>query len=107
MSGLTRNGTAEPVSRQQIPGREQGQGKNSFPCPADRGQNWQPDPVDPYSVESVGHIYIHTCIYIYIYIYLVHRLIEFSHKLMSKIQSVIKWANFSADIFREAGIPPV
>ena len=31
MSGLTRDGTAEPVSRDEILRRERGQGKNIFP----------------------------------------------------------------------------
>ena len=49
---------AEPVSRDQILGREREQG-NYFPRSADHVQDWQPHPVDPYSV-----IYIcdgHTC----------------------------------------------
>ena len=32
MSKLTRDGTAEPVSRDQILGRERGQGNIHFPC---------------------------------------------------------------------------
>ena len=49
MSGLTRDGTAEPVSRDQILRRERGQGNINFPCSADHVQDWQPYPVDPYS----------------------------------------------------------
>ena len=41
MSRLTRDGTAEPVSRDQILRREQGQGKTYFPCSADHEQDWQ------------------------------------------------------------------
>ena len=48
MSRLTRDGTAEPVSRDQIFRRERGQGKIHFPCSADHEQDWQPYPVDPY-----------------------------------------------------------
>ena len=42
MSRLTRDETAEPVSRDQIVRRELGQGKKHFE------QDWQPYPVDPY-----------------------------------------------------------
>ena len=49
MSRLTRDGTAEPVSRDQILRRERGQGNIYFPCSADHEQDWQPYPVDPYS----------------------------------------------------------
>ena len=49
MSGLTRDGTAEPVLRDQVLRRERGQGNVHFPCSADHVQDWQPYPVDPYS----------------------------------------------------------
>ena len=49
MSGLTRDGTAETVSRDQIPRHVRGQGNIIFPCSADHEQDWQPYPVDPYS----------------------------------------------------------
>ena len=49
MSRLTRDGTAEPDSRDKILRREQGQGKNNFPCSADHVQDWQPYAVDPHS----------------------------------------------------------
>ena len=49
-SRLKRDGTAEPVSRDQILRRERGQGNIHFPCPADHEQDWQPYPVDSYSV---------------------------------------------------------
>ena len=49
MSRLTRDGTAEPVSRDQILRRERGQGNMNFPCSADHVQDWQPYPVDPCS----------------------------------------------------------
>ena len=49
MSRLTRDGTAEPISRDQILRREQGQGNIHFSCSADHEQDWQPDPVDLYS----------------------------------------------------------
>ena len=42
MSRLTWDGSAEPVSRDQILRRERGQGNLPCPCPADHEQNWQP-----------------------------------------------------------------
>ena len=47
MSRLTRDGTAEPVSRDQILRGERGQGNIHFSCSADHVQDWQPYPVDP------------------------------------------------------------
>ena len=49
MSRLTRDGTVETVSRDQILRREWGQGNIHFPCSADHEQDWQPFPVDSYS----------------------------------------------------------
>ena len=63
MSRLTRDGTAEPVSRDQILRHVRGQGKIPFPCSADHGQDWQPYPVDPYSAICDDHTYIHTLYY--------------------------------------------
>ena len=54
MNRLARDGTAEPVSRDQILRRERGQGNAHFPCSADHEQDWQPYPVDPYSA-MYGH----------------------------------------------------
>ena len=45
MSRLTRDGTAEPVSRDQIIRRERGQGNIHCPCSADHEQDWQLYPV--------------------------------------------------------------
>ena len=42
MSRLARDGTAEPVSRDQIVRRERGQVNINFPCLADHVQDWQP-----------------------------------------------------------------
>ena len=61
MSRLTRDGTAEPVSRDQILRHARGQGNIIFPCSADHEQDWQPYPVDPYSGDD--HTYIHTYIH--------------------------------------------
>ena len=41
MSRLTRDGTAEPVSRDQIIRRERGHGNIDFSCSADHVQDWQ------------------------------------------------------------------
>ena len=58
MSRLARDGTAEPVSRDQNLRRVRGQGNIYFPCSADYEQDWQPYPVDPYSAICDGHTYI-------------------------------------------------
>ena len=64
MSRLTRDGTAEPVSRDQILWHARGQGNIIFPCSADHEQDWQPYPVDPYSAICDEHIsYKHTYMY--------------------------------------------
>ena len=55
MSRLTRDGTAEPISRDQIFRRERGQGNIHFPCSADHEQDRQPYPVDPYSCCMCNH----------------------------------------------------
>ena len=52
MSKLTRDGTAEPVSRDQIIRGVRGQGNIHFPCSADHAQDWQPYPL------------IHTLLYV-------------------------------------------
>ena len=53
MSRLTRDGTAEPVSRDLILRRAREQGNINFPCSADHEQDWQPYPVDAYSAINV------------------------------------------------------
>ena len=60
-SNLTRDGTVEPLLRDQILRREQrGQGNIDFPCSADRVQEWQPYAVDPYPCYMCDLTYIHT-----------------------------------------------
>ena len=55
---------ADPLSRDRILRRERGQGND------DHQQDWQPYPVDPYSVVSYGHTsYIHTYTHKYIHTY--------------------------------------
>ena len=63
MSRLTRDGTAEPVSRDQILRHARGQGNIHLPCSADHEQDWQPYPVDPYSAICNDHPYKHTYIH--------------------------------------------
>ena len=60
MSRLTRDETAEPVSRDQILRHARGQENIHFPCSADHEQDWQPYPVDPYSAICDDHTYINT-----------------------------------------------
>ena len=62
MSRLTRDGTAEPVSRDQILRHAQGQMNVHLPCLADHEQDWQPYPVDPHSAicDVLYSTYIHT-----------------------------------------------
>ena len=72
MNRLTRDGTAEPVSRDEILRHERGQGNIHFPCSADHVQGWQPHPVDPYSCYMCDHTYIHTYINIHTYNTYIH-----------------------------------
>ena len=61
ISGLTRDGTAEHISRNQILRRERGQGKkNNFCCSADHEQNWQPYTRLFYTLLKVMTIHIYT-----------------------------------------------
>ena len=57
ISRLTRDGTAEPLSRDQILRHARGQGNIIFSCSADHEQSWQPYPVDPYSAICDDHTY--------------------------------------------------
>ena len=59
MSRLTRDGTAEPVSRDQNLRRKPGQGNIHFPCSVDHEQDWQPYPGDPYSCYKCDHTYMY------------------------------------------------
>ena len=60
MSRLTRDGTVEPISRDQILRHARGKVNIHFPCSADHEQDGQPYPVDPYSAICDDHTYIHT-----------------------------------------------
>ena len=71
MSRLTRDGTAEPVSRDQILRHERGQGVINFPCSVDHVHEWQPYSVDPYSCCICCVTYI-LCMYVCMYGHLVN-----------------------------------
>ena len=58
MSGLTRDGMVETVSRDRILRRERGQGKNKFSCSADHEEHWQPYPVDAYFAAGDELMYV-------------------------------------------------
>ena len=60
MSRLIRDGTAEPVSLDQILRHARGQRNMKFSCSADHEQDLQPYPGDPYSAKCDDHTYIHT-----------------------------------------------
>ena len=51
MIGLTWGRDAEPVTRDQILGRERGQRKTHFSCSGDHEQGWHSYAVDPSSAE--------------------------------------------------------
>ena len=69
MRKLTRDGTAEPVSRDQILRRERGQRIIHFPYPAaDHEQDWQPCPVVRV-IHSNIVLHTRTAVVTHIYIY--------------------------------------
>ena len=60
MSRLARDGTAElVVSRDQILRHGSGEGNIHFMFSADHEQDWQSDPIDPYSCYMCDHTYWH------------------------------------------------
>ena len=54
---MTRDGTAEPVSRDQSLRRVRGQGNNNFLSSANHEEDQQPYPVDSYSAICDDHTY--------------------------------------------------
>ena len=68
MSKLTRDGTAEPVSQDQILRRERGQRIVHFPCSADHEQDWQPCPV-VMAIHTNIVLHTHTAVVTHKYIY--------------------------------------
>ena len=100
MSRLTRDGTAEVVSRDQILGRERGHKNGYFPCSADHEQDWQSYQVDPCSCYLCDLTYIHTYMGIGIGIMFVescNRVKELCHKEVLTLQPFIQPKCF--DIF--------
>ena len=77
MSKLTRVGTAEPVSRDQILRRERGQRIIHFPCSAaDHEQDWQPCPVVR-AIDTNINLHTHTAVVIHIYMHIIQQLVAF------------------------------
>ena len=71
MNRLMRDGTAEPVSRDQVLRHARGQGNIHFPGSADHEQDWHSYPIDPYSAICDDHTYIlSTYIHTYIHLFL-------------------------------------
>ena len=66
MSRLTQDGTAKPVSLDQILGRERGQGNICSLCSADHEQVWESYPVDLYSDDFTYMLYLYIQQYRYI-----------------------------------------
>ena len=60
------DGTAEPVSRDQILRHARGQRNIHFRCSPDPEQDWQPYPVDPDSAICDDHKYIYTHIHTWV-----------------------------------------
>ena len=82
MGGLTRERTAEPVSRDQILRRERVQGKLvSFPLLSSPQAGLATVPVDAQFAERDEYQYTH--IYIYIYIYTVYNSLYVSDRKTS------------------------
>ena len=72
MSRLRRDGTAEPVSRDQILRRERRQQRIiHFPCSAaDHEQDWQPCPVVR-AIHTNIVLHTHTAVVTYIYMHII------------------------------------
>ena len=67
---MTRDGTAEPISRDQILRRERGQRIIHFPCSAgDHEQDWQPCSVVR-AIHANIVVHKHTAVVAHIYIYI-------------------------------------
>ena len=64
MNRLTRDGTPEPISRDQILRHVRGQGNIHFLCSADHEQDWQTYPFDPYSAICDDHVCMYVCMVI-------------------------------------------
>ena len=72
MSRLTRDGTAEPLSRDQILRRAQREGNIHFLCSADHEQGWQPYLVDPYAAicdDRAGAPIVTTRVFFFLFLF--------------------------------------
>ena len=72
MSRLTRDGTAESVSRDQFLRHARGQGNIHFPCSADHEQDWQPYPVDPYSAPYLFSVSFLSVVFAFLLLFCTH-----------------------------------
>ena len=73
MSKLTRDGTAEPVSRDQILRRERGQRITHFPCSAaDHEQEWQPCPFVR-AIHTNIVLHTHTAVVTHIHMHIIEQ----------------------------------
>ena len=74
MSKLTRDGTAEPVTRDQILRPERGQRIIHFPCSAadHEQQDWQPCPVVR-TIHTNIVLHTHTAVVTHIYMYIIQQ----------------------------------
>ena len=94
MSRLTRDGTAEPVSRDQILRRERRLGNIHFSCSADHEQDWQPYEVDPYSCYMM---YDHTYKILFKFKSELRHLNLFSiHPVEGKVSITFRWEHTCA-----------
>ena len=94
MSKLTRDGTAEPVSQDQILRRKRGQRIIHFPCSAaDHEQDSQPCPVVR-AIHTNIVLHTHTAVlvvthrYIYIYIYAYYTTVNRAQMYMSPNKNI-------------------
>ena len=73
MSKLTRDGTAEPVSREQTLRRERGQRIIHFPCSAaDHEQDWQPRQVVRATHTNIV-LHTHTAVVTHLYMHIIQQ----------------------------------
>ena len=96
MSKLTRDGTAEPVSRGQILRRERGQRKIHFPCSAaDHEQDWQPCPAVR-AIHTNIVLHTHTAVVTHLYVHFIQvNLVHNNKKVPVLIYGVCTYNGYS------------
>ena len=102
MSKLTRDGTAEPVSRDQILRREREQRILYFPCSAaDHEQDWQPCPVVR-AIRTNTVLRTHTAVvtHMYIYIYAYYTTVNRARMYMSANKNDISGIRTAAALYQ-------